>query len=570
VYLCYLYDGECSWIESKPSIDPCLCPPRSDRGVACHLLLLLRVTAPSKAGHPMLLPSILRCCYWRWTFFLLLLSNQRGGATAFVLDPPPTARSIYHQYPIRPSLPLGVLPDEQLPALFRSSARQKSSRTRRIRSSSAAASGTDPDATAISPCVDDDDGDDDAEDRNAPFDGASDAEYYRRRSDLLQKILDKTREEALSARDKVVVLQDVVQKQSRRLEKQQLQWQNKLQALNETDARSKAEEAAAAAEASATDAAEQVRAAQLQNTIEELQTTLTKAEERAARLQSALDKAEHSLAKRKGEMQHQQLYYQSQIEELRRSDDVAELEAEKARQMLGAQRLLLDQSKQQREQELQAQLLQAEERFNTSLAVARSKFEAKIKETRAKLQESERAASELRELDIRHQRQVAEWEERLLIASASVRASEQREDELVATVDQLRTVAASRNDTIRHLQAKVEELRSHVDSLEGSRNDVTAIAPSTSREDAATIEDLEEQIRNLKHAHAAQLRSQRKQFEREMNELREQMETERESVVISGTAAAVRSTTVSQSSRPPAPGAAKRLWQRVKRPFQKR
>jgi hypothetical protein len=534
------------------------------------------MTAPSIAGPPMLLPAILRCrCYWRWTFFfflLLLLSNQRGGATAFVIDPLPAARSIYHQYPIRPGLPLGVMPDEKFPVLFRSSARQPSSRTRRIRSSSTAASGTDPEATAISPRVDDDDdGDAGAADRNTPFDGDSLAEYYRRRSDLLQKILDKTREEELSARDKVVVLQDVVQRQNRRLEKQKLQWQNKLQALNATDARSKAEEeAAAAAEASATDAAEQVRAAQLQNTIDELQSNLITAEERAARLQSALDKAEHSLAKRKGEMQHQQLYYQSQIEELRRTADQAEVEAEKAREMLGAQRLLLDQSKEQREQELQAQLWQTEERFNTSLQVARSKFEAKIKETRAKLQESERQASELRELDAQHQRQVAEWEERLLIASASVRASEQREDELLASVEQLRTVAASRNDTIRHLQAKVEELRSHADSLEGSRNDVTAIAPSTSREDAATIEDLEEQIRNLKHAHAAQLRSQRKQFEREMNELREQMETERESVVIPGTAAAVRNTAVSQASRPPAPGAAKRLWQRVKRPFQKR
>jgi DNA repair exonuclease SbcCD ATPase subunit len=132
-------------------------------------------------------------------------------------------------------------------------------------------------------------------------------------------------------------------------------------------------------------------------------------------------------------------------------------------------------------------------------------------------------------------------------------------------------VATTRNDTIRHLQAKVEELRSQIDVLETSKvDDVSALAlPSTSREDAAKIEDLEEQVRNLKHAHAAQLRSQRKQFEKEVNELQEGMELERESSVVLPTAA-VRSATARTSDPPTPPGAARRLWQRVKRPFQKR
>jgi hypothetical protein len=456
--------------------------------------------------------------------------------------------------------------------LSRSSVIPKSSRTLRIRRSSTASETGNLDVSEASPVLAIDENAGSRDTALGGYDG-DDADYYRRRSELLQKILDKTRENESLAGDKLLVLQDVVQQQSRRLERE-AQRQKELQDSNVFEKRNKLEEqeAAASAAVAATAeraAAEQVRTDHLQKRVDELQTNLTTAEERAARLQIALEKVEHSLAKRKGEMQHQQLYYQSQIEELRRSADSAELEAEKAREMLSSQRLLLDQSKQQREQEVQTQLLQAEERFNTSLAVARSKFEAKLQETRGKLHESEREVSDLKERDA--QRHVAEWEERLLIASASVRASEQREDELLATVDQLRSVATTRNDTIRHLQAKVEELRSQIDVLETSKvDDVSALAlPSTSREDAAKIEDLEEQVQNLKHAHAAQLRSQRKQFEKEVNELRERMELERESSVVLPTAA-VRSTTARTSDPPTPPGAARRLWQRVKRPFQKR
>jgi DNA repair exonuclease SbcCD ATPase subunit len=133
-------------------------------------------------------------------------------------------------------------------------------------------------------------------------------------------------------------------------------------------------------------------------------------------------------------------------------------------------------------------------------------------------------------------------------------------------VEELEAVASSRNDTIRHLQAQIEDLQLE---LNNERNQTTSDLLVLSQADA--IEDLEEQIRNLKHAHAAQLRSERKQFQQDINELQEDFQLKLDGMRVAAAASPTRAAEAAAAvapSRSPA-NVARRAWQRMKRPFQR-
>jgi chromosome segregation ATPase len=296
--------------------------------------------------------------------------------------------------------------------------------------------------------------------------------------------------------------------------------------------------------------------------VEELRRNLTVAEGLVGALQDKLDKAEHSLAKRKSEMQRQQLYYQSQIEELRKDLDLANLESgEKSKAQSARVKQL-----QQRVHDLEDELRQTKARHSASLEGVRSSLDSKIAASRIQLEAVQRELSDVQALNADYKRQAAVWEERMEIAAASVRASERREEELLKYVEELEAIASSRNDTIRHLQAQIEDLQLE---LNNERNQTTSDLLVLSQADA--IEDLEEQIRNLKHAHAAQLRSERKQFQQDINELQEDFQLKLDGMRVAAAASPTRAAEAAAAvapSRSPA-NVARRAWQRMKRPFQR-
>ena len=162
------------------------------------------------------------------------------------------------------------------------------------------------------------------------------------------------------------------------------------------------------------------------------------------------------------------------------------------------------------------------------------------------------------------QRQAIEWEEQLQIAVAAVDAAERRELEWRQKLD-----AA--------LAAKVQES----DVQQRQSDDATIAAASASAIAADKVADLEEQIRNLQVTHAAALRSVRKQASDELEQVRddyERVQDDYQRRLDLVTEAAVVSS--SESKRPTAfavrarilggpTNVARRLWQRLKRPFQR-
>jgi hypothetical protein len=369
-------------------------------------------------------------------------------------------------------------------------------------------------------------------DLEAPNQIATKEHYHERRANLLSKIMENKQAEHDLMRDKLLVLQDVVQKQQHR----QIQTLKALSLSLEQNGTTS-------------------------SMIDQLRKNLTFAEELVDTLQSKLDKAEHSLTKRKGELQRQQLYYQSQLEEMRKNLDLANRESVES---VKAQSALTEQL-QQHVDELEEELRQARERHRESLEGVRSSLESKLAASRAQLEKTKRELSDVQVLNADYKRQTAMWDERMEIATASVQASERRENELSKQVEKLQSLLSSRNDAIRHLQAQMEDMPLELNNAQNQ-----TVSASLILSQAGTIEELEEQIRNLKQTHAAQLRSQRKQFQQDMSELQKDFQQKFDGMrmTAASSARAVEASVAVAPSRPPS-NVAKRFWKRIKQPFQR-